>query len=142
MSYTSARSRIRAAAARSWDAIKQSPCSRCGAKAGASCKTSGGWKTVPHLERRAAAQSAGLWNPEGMTTRVRRTNIRGHALRSEGAAHIPGKPEEEQSAWIRCRGHIGYGVCECGDASPCLWSAAARKRWHAEHKATIRDQEG
>jgi hypothetical protein len=65
MSYISARSRIRAVAMRSRDAIEQAPCPRCGAKAGATCKTSGGWKREPHLERRAAAQSAGLWNPEG-----------------------------------------------------------------------------
>jgi hypothetical protein len=70
---------------------------------------------------------------------MRYTRVPGHALRSEGAAHIPGKFEEEQAAWIRCRGHIGYGVCECGASSPCLWSAAARKRWHTGHKVEVQD---
>jgi hypothetical protein len=65
---------------------------------------------------------------------MRRTALRGHALRGEGAAYIPG----EEEPWIRCRGHIGYGLCECGATSTTQWSNAARKRWHADHKEVVR----
>jgi hypothetical protein len=60
---TSARSIVARSAARSRDAIEQIACPRCGGTPGKSCKTSGGWPTGTHLERRAAAQSAGLWTP-------------------------------------------------------------------------------
>lgn len=63
--YWSDRSRIRASAARSQDAIKQLPCPRCDAPPGRNCRTPSGWRTHTHLERRAAAQDAGLWNPDG-----------------------------------------------------------------------------
>lgn len=63
---------------------------------------------------------------------VRRTNLRGHALRGEGAAFVRG--DEERETWLRCSGHIGRGLCECGAVSAVEWSNAARKRWHAAHK--------
>lgn len=63
-SYPTARSRIRASAARSQDVIKQLPCPRCGAPPRRNCRTPGGWRTHTHLERRSAAQDAGLWNPD------------------------------------------------------------------------------
>jgi hypothetical protein len=67
---------------------------------------------------------------------MRRTAVPGHALRSEGKAYMPG----EEEPWLRIRGHIGRGVCECGTASAVQWSDAARKRWHAEHKQAVREQ--
>jgi hypothetical protein len=70
---------------------------------------------------------------------MRRTVVRDHALRSEGKAYGPGGDEEER--WIRVRGHIGPGLCECGATSAMEWTDVARKRWHAEHKATIHDRE-
>ena len=67
---------------------------------------------------------------------MRRTNLRGHALRSEGKAYgLNGEPEG--SPLVRYRGHIGQGLCECGAASDVEWSNAARKRWHAAHKAEV-----
>jgi hypothetical protein len=60
---TATRSIVARSAARSRDAIEQIPCPRCGAKPGKHCYTPSGWEANSHLERRAAAQSAGLWNP-------------------------------------------------------------------------------
>jgi hypothetical protein len=68
---------------------------------------------------------------------MRRTALRGHALRGEGAAYIPG----EEEPWLRCRGHIGRGLCECGAFSDVEWTHADRKRWHARHKDEIRTEE-
>jgi len=68
---------------------------------------------------------------------MRRTNLRGHALRSEGKAYgLNGEPKG--SPLTRYWGHIGQALCECGDASEVLWSDAARKRWHANHKAEVK----
>jgi hypothetical protein len=72
---------------------------------------------------------------------MRRTNLRGHALSSEGKAHIPGG--EDQDPWVRAQRAIGYGVCQCGATSPELDSDAARKRWHGDvHKPEVRAREG
>lgn len=68
---------------------------------------------------------------------MRRTSLRGHALRGEGKAHI--RSDEEQ--WIRCHGHIGRGVCECGAGSDVEWTDAARKRWHVAHKDEVKQAE-
>jgi hypothetical protein len=68
---------------------------------------------------------------------MRRTNIRGHALRGEGKAHLPG----DEEPWILVWGYSGCALCECGAASAVERSDAARKRWHAEHKAIIRGRE-
>ena len=65
---------------------------------------------------------------------MRRTNPKGHALRGEGKAYMPGDPEEEQDPWIRVKGHIGRGLCECGEVSPVTWTDVSRKLWHARHK--------
>lgn len=62
--YMTARSIVAQNAWRSRDAIKQVPCPHCGAKPGKRCAMPSGWKTNEHLERRAAAQAAGTWNPE------------------------------------------------------------------------------
>ena len=71
---------------------------------------------------------------------MRRTNLRGHALRGEGKAHIRGYAEQEQPPWVRARGHIGRGLCECGAVSPEAWTDADRKAWHSRHKDEIRAQ--
>jgi hypothetical protein len=67
---------------------------------------------------------------------MRRTNVRGHALRSEGKSYGPSR--DDPSQFERWRGHIGYGLCECGAHSDCEWSNAARQRWHATHKAEVK----
>jgi hypothetical protein len=46
-------------------------------------------------------------------------------------------PSDEEP-WVRIRGHIGRGLCECGAVSDVEWSDAARKRWHAAHKEQMR----
>jgi hypothetical protein len=69
---------------------------------------------------------------------MRRTNLPGHALRSEGAAYYfysEGKPER---VWSFGTGRGGFALCECGETSPVLESAAARKRWHSAHKDAVR----
>ena len=67
---------------------------------------------------------------------MRRTNLKGHALRAEGKAHMPG----DETSWIRVKASFGRGLCECGVLSPVEWTDAARKAWHAGHKDEIRAQ--
>lgn len=64
---------------------------------------------------------------------MRRTALRGHALRGEGNAYVRG----DEEPWIRARGWDGHGLCECGEVSPSLDTNNARKRWHAKHKNEI-----
>ena len=68
------------------------------------------------------------------------TSVRlpGHGLWSEGwpvdatPGHWPGWRQRQH------RSGRGRGLCECGEMSPELDSAAARKRWHRDHKAAVR----
>ena len=69
---------------------------------------------------------------------MRRTNVRGHALRGEGKAYRAAGPDDETDAPVYLRGHIGRGLCECGAMSDVEWSNAARQRWHAAHKAQVK----
>jgi hypothetical protein len=65
---------------------------------------------------------------------MRRTSLCGHALRREGKAFTR---RNTAAPWESIRGHIGRGLCECGEASEVEWTDAARKRWHAAHKAEV-----
>lgn len=68
------------------------------------------------------------------TSRVGQTLVAGHTLRYEGAPHAV----NEQGQIVRPGpGRYGRGLCSCGRLSDLLTSSAARKRWHAEHKAAI-----
>jgi hypothetical protein len=73
------------------------------------------------------------------------TRLAGHGLQSGGAAFIPASHGGRGDVicgdrkFTRCRGHIGCGLCQCGERSPVLWSDNARKRWHREHKEKIRN---
>ena len=69
---------------------------------------------------------------------MRRTNLRGHALRGEGMAFEPSDEEPWVTAW---RGWTGAGLCECGATSPVLDSNRARKAWHSRHKEEVRNAE-
>jgi hypothetical protein len=63
------------------------------------------------------------------------SRLRGHALQHEGKPYAPG----EEYPWLRVYGSpSGVALCECGKTSPVLESDAARKRWHAGHKAEVR----
>jgi hypothetical protein len=78
---------------------------------------------------------------------MRRTNIPGHALRSEGAAYECVAWAGTERRWQRVgygRGsHEGVALCECGETSPPLESDAARKRWHRDiHKPAVRGASG
>lgn len=53
-----------------------------------------------------------------------KTLLKGHALLFEGRAKYCDK---------------GVARCQCGEHSPALFSDGARKRWHREHKAAIRE---
>lgn len=68
---------------------------------------------------------------------MKKTNIlKGHTLFAEGAAAVAWWP----GAWPS---GPGQGRCSCGQLSPELPNRAARKRWHREHKDSIRaNQEG
>lgn len=67
------------------------------------------------------------------------TGIAGHGLWSEGwpVDATPGHGQGWQPG--RFRSDVGRALCECGEMSPVLDSAAERKRWHRDvHKAEIR----
>lgn len=72
---------------------------------------------------------------------MRRTNLRGHALRSEGKPYILGG--EEHELYVRnaaCRWG-GVALCECGQVSGWLISDNKRKLWHRDHKNDVRTDE-
>ncbi len=69
------------------------------------------------------------------------TRLAGHSLVGEGAPH--------NDLGVRLRGEYSYGhektpggrgQCSCGALSDVVTTRAARKRWHAEHKAEIKAQ--
>ena len=63
---------------------------------------------------------------------MRRTNLRGHALRSEGKPYA----RSDGGIWARVSylpSGPGVALCECGAASPVLESNAQRKAWHGRH---------
>ena len=68
---------------------------------------------------------------------MRRTALKGHALRSEGKPYELG--EERGSTDVRAGGPGGYALCECGTSSGWLLSDAQRKAWHVTHKESIRN---
>lgn len=71
---------------------------------------------------------------------MRRTNLRGHALRSEGKPY----KRDDEGRWVRVSfgqftgSGIGVALCECGTASEPLTSNSVRKHWHRLHKDVIR----
>jgi hypothetical protein len=72
---------------------------------------------------------------------MRRTALKGHALRSEGKPYKFGG--EEQERWVRVeRSWSGVALCECGATSPVLDSNGARQRWHRVHKEHARCADG
>jgi hypothetical protein len=65
---------------------------------------------------------------------MRRTNLPGHALRSEGKPYLACR-----SGWDRVTDSwTGRALCECGWTSAVLSSNGQRKRAHADHKAGVR----
>lgn len=64
-----------------------------------------------------------------------KTLLKGHALRSEGAAYDDrGKPMRHDTG-------VGRAKCECGELSEHLPSRGQRKAWHRRHKDAIRGGE-
>lgn len=59
--------------------------------------------------------------------------ISGHALQCEGAAF---DPDGRRLRWASVAGK-GHGRCECGAMNADLDSAAARRRWHRDHKVEV-----
>jgi len=60
------------------------------------------------------------------------TRLVGHALWHEGA------PYDDRGRRIEYpRTTEGRAKCECGELSEALPSGAARRRWHADHKADV-----
>ena len=59
---------------------------------------------------------------------MKSNRLAGHTLRNEGRVYDP-------HGYPMC---CGPAVCSCGAQSESLHTAAARQRWHREHKATIR----
>ena len=64
--------------------------------------------------------------------------VKGHTLRSEGAAYSRTADGERhtRARWNSASG-VGYGLCSCGATSDILDSAGLRKRWHRNHKAEV-----
>lgn len=61
------------------------------------------------------------------------TQTRAHRLMREGAPYDDGG-NERGGGDLGVRGP-GRALCTCGELSNILPSAAARKRWHKDHKA-------
>jgi hypothetical protein len=59
--------------------------------------------------------------------------VAGHTLRAEGA------PFDEAGAgpMYHYEGKVGRAKCSCGALSEMLPTNAARRRWHADHKAAV-----
>lgn len=80
-----------------------------------------------------------------MTSESRRgmTRIKGHHLLREGAPHDDNG--EVLSNWSfaypypRKVAGEGRGLCACGAMSVALPTAAARRRWHQQHKRDVRN---
>lgn len=66
------------------------------------------------------------------------TRVAGHTLEREGAAHDD-QGRLAYSSYVVTSG-TGRGMCSCGELSDVLHSGAARKRWHAEHKAAATER--
>lgn len=62
----------------------------------------------------------------------RSTRLAGHGLRNEGRLW---------NGLDYRSGIVGPGICECGEKSGDLPNAAQRKRWHREHKESVRAAE-
>lgn len=60
--------------------------------------------------------------------------VPGHGLLFEGAAF---DQFGDRIGWWSTTGNAGHAKCECGALSEELPSGNARRRWHAEHKATL-----
>jgi hypothetical protein len=73
---------------------------------------------------------------------VKNTRLSGHALRHEGKPFRRGG--RTGNDWVRHYGNDrqGFGLCECGATSPELATDAARRRWHVNHKAEVRQAAG
>lgn len=66
-----------------------------------------------------------------------------HTLRNEGAAHVWWHGQPVRARYSRPgTGGGGMALCSCGATSPILPSGNARKRWHREHKAQMREASG
>lgn len=70
---------------------------------------------------------------------VTSTRVKGHALAHEGAPHTKDGRIACGSFFIRTAGE-GCGKCECGELSPVMPSANARKTWHQRHKQEVRGE--
>ncbi|MFC6080979.1 hypothetical protein [Sphaerisporangium aureirubrum] len=62
--------------------------------------------------------------------------VPGHTLVAEGAAFLP--DPNTGGTMLNRTGWHGCGLCSCGETSDTLSSNNQRKRWHREHKDTIR----
>jgi hypothetical protein len=69
---------------------------------------------------------------------MRRTNLPGHALRSEGAAYERNRDGDLARVHWNRTGGTGMAVCECGETSLVLESNRKRKAWHGRHKDQVR----
>lgn len=67
------------------------------------------------------------------------SRLAGHGLRAEGKVF-----EDDGNGGTRRKygsyDNFGFGLCSCGSRSSALYSDAARKRWHREHKEQVRNE--
>lgn len=68
-------------------------------------------------------------------SKKRNTRLAGHGLRYEGSAFLGSQIRSRNAAGV------GMGKCECGEMSDVLGTRAARQRWHADHKESVRAKE-
>jgi hypothetical protein len=61
--------------------------------------------------------------------------VKGHGLRSEGAAYVVDKDGHISRTRYNTTGGLGRALCECGEMSPITNSSTTRKAWHRQHKA-------
>ena len=84
-------------------------------------------------QRPGAGDGAGDGRRRSRRQVVKAAIVKGHSLVGEGAAFTPAG---ERVLWNSTSG-VGHAFCSCGERSEALLSAAARKRWHRQHKTDV-----
>lgn len=67
-------------------------------------------------------------------SQVGKTLLKGHTLRDEGGVWYD-QTGKVRAHWIKGDRHA---KCSCGELSPPNISQSAAKRWHREHKDSLR----
>lgn len=68
---------------------------------------------------------------------MRNSRLAGHSLIDEGSPHTADGRRILRGNWTGTSG-IGHAKCSCGALSDELDSGTKRRKWHQDHKASIR----